>query len=284
MNTSATRSTPFNLEVRKDTRFDFSELDEVIHTEGNLYTSHFFNALSLMTPITEGILIRAIREAQPMLKDTVLEQDARAFIGQEAIHTREHRQLNRRLAELGLDAEEAIQEIEQEVKALEASMTLQERLAIVVTGEHVIYSLARALLTCNYHAVSQHDEVKKLFVWHALEEMEHQSVCDDVYRHLYGAGIKHRILYYRIFVRANRLLLRLVLKIMKRILSLSRPPEKGEFRQFLLWLLYKPGIGIVTTRELLAFFSPSFAHWKRSEQDQDLINRSLKDVLALQEQ
>ena len=207
MNTSIARSTPFELEVRKDTRFDFSGLDDAIHTEGNLYTSHFFNALSLMTPITEGILIRAIREAQPLLKGSALEDDAKAFIGQEAIHTREHRELNRKLAELGFNAEEAIQEIEFEVEKLEQSMSLQERLAIVVTGEHVIYSLARALLTADYQSVSQNEEVKMLFVWHALEEMEHQSVCDDIYKKLYGEGIKHQLLYFRIFVLASQLLL-----------------------------------------------------------------------------
>lgn len=278
MNSAISRSTPFKLEVRKDTLFDFSELNNAIHTERNIYTSHFFNALSLVTPITEGILIRAIREAQPRLQGSELEADAKAFIGQEAIHTREHRRLNRKLAELGFDTCEAIEEIEQEVKKLEEAMSLQQRLALVVTGEHVIYSLARALLNARHEDLEQHDEVKKLFVWHSLEEMEHQSVCDDIYRHLYGTGMKQKLMYYRTYVLVNQLLLRMVSKLMKQLLAQSKKPKSGEFKDFLSWLMFKPGIGATTTKELLWYFTPGFHHWKKDKNDQQLIHINLNKI------
>lgn len=278
MNAHAVRSTPFELTVRKQTRFEFSELDNAIHTEGNLYISHFFNALSLVTPITEGILIRAIREIQPSLEGSGLEADASAFIGQEAIHTREHRALNRRLAELGVNAEKILEELEAGVKELEASLSLQERLALVITGEHAIYSVARALLTSDYVKCQQQNDVKSLFAWHALEEMEHQSVCDDIYRYLYGWGIKHRLIYFRMFPVAGKLLVRMLSKLMKGLLEDSRNPEKNEYREFLRWLLRKPGVGVIITKELLAFFSPRFAHWRRVEEDQKLIQLNLQMI------
>lgn len=283
MHTTTVRSTPFDLEVRKDTRFDFSRLNDAIHTEANLYTSHFFNALSILGPVTEGILIRAIRESQPALKGTELEHDAQAFIGQEATHSREHRELNRRLSELGFDTQNITDKIEEEVKKLEDSMTLQERLALVVTGEHAIYSISRALLTSDYENTKQQVEVKKLFIWHALEEMEHQSVCDDIYRHLYGEGIKHKLLYFRIFTLANRLIFRMTVKAMKQLLAQSQAPKQGEFKAFLSWLMRNPGIGATTTKELLTFFMPGFKHWKRSEEDQLLINRNLEQVYSTSE-
>ena len=283
MTTTAVRSTPFDLEVRKSTRFDFTGLEHAMHTEGNLYTSHFFNALSLMTPITEGILIRAIRESQPLLAGTGLEADAKAFIGQEAVHTREHRELNRQLAALGFDTQEVIDDIEAKVEQLEKSLTLQERLAVVITGEHVIYSVARALLTSGYCDAEQQEEVKRLFLWHALEEMEHQSVCDDIYRHLYGTGIKHKLIYYRIFLLASKLLLGMILKLFKGLLAQSRTPENGELKLFLSWLLVKPGVGSITAKELLAFFTPWFDHWKRSKEDKSLINQNLRTVYGATE-
>ena len=43
---SSVRTTPFELEVRKDTRFDFSNTP-VIHTSNNIYISHLYNAVSL---------------------------------------------------------------------------------------------------------------------------------------------------------------------------------------------------------------------------------------------
>lgn len=272
------RSTPFELQVRKDARFDFSQLDNAIHTEGNLYVSHFFNALSLATPITEGILIRAIRKSQPLLEGSGLEADALAFIGQEATHTREHRALNRRLLELGFDLEDALAEIESEVKKMEHRMSLQQRLALVVTGEHAIYALARALLTSAYTGSTQQADVKKLFVWHSLEEMEHQSVCDDIYSCLYGKGLKHKILYYRTFISAGSLLVRMVRMLMKTLLEQSREPHKGERKEFITWLFRNPGVGAIALKEIFGFLSPTFLHWQRADEDQRLIADNLAAV------
>ena len=272
------RSTPFELKVRKDIRFDFSRLETVIHTEDNLYISHLFNAFTLVAPITEGMLIRAIRQSQPMLEGSALETDAKAFIGQEAIHTREHRALNRRLLELGLDVEEVVSVIEQDVKNLGDSMSLQENLAVVVTGEHAIYSIARALLMSKYPQCDQQQQVKELFIWHSVEEMEHQSVCDDIYKHLYGKGIKHRLFYFRTFITAGSQLVKTNIQLMKALLKQSREPRKGEMKEFLVWLFRNRAMGPIALKELVGFFSPTFMHWKRSDEDQILISDNLASV------
>jgi len=271
------RSTPFELEVRKDTRFDFSDV-AAIHTADNLYTSHFFNALSLVTPITEGILIRAIRKAQPLLAGTELEADAKAFIGQEAVHTREHRAFNKQLEQLGYDSTAELEAINTKVAQLEDSFSLQEALALVVTGEHAIYSLAHALLNTPQAAYAQHQEVRRLFTWHALEEMEHQSVCDDIYRHLYGSGLKHKMLHYRIFIQASRLLANMISTLMAGLIRAERAPQPGEYSAFLKWLLINPALGSRTLKELLGYFSPVFSHWKRTNEDQQLILKNLSWV------
>lgn len=119
------------------------------------------------------------------------------------------------------------------------------------------------------------EEVKKLFTWHALEEMEHQSVCDDIYRYLYGEGIKHKLFYYRTLLTTSQLLLRMIAKIMKQALAQSREPKPGELKTFMVWLMYKPGIGAISTKEFLAFFLPTFEHWKRNQADQQLIKSNL---------
>lgn len=269
------RSTPFELQVRKDTRFDFSTVDSAIHTEDNLYISHFFNALSLVAPLTEGLLIRAIRKAQPKLAHPALENDAQAFIGQEAIHTREHRAFNRRLQELGFDVSTTLERMEQDIRATEATKTLQEHLAIVVTGEHAIYSLTRALLISSHQECQQQEAVKALFIWHALEEMEHQSVCDDIYKHLYGKGAEHTLLFYRTLASTGNLLGRMVVTLMRDLLEQSRSPRKGELREFIRWLLRTPGMGTIAMKEIIGFFSPSFSHWKRLEEDRKLITAHL---------
>jgi predicted metal-dependent hydrolase len=277
VNAEQLRSTPMELEVRKSTCFDFSAVP-AIHTEDNLYISHFFNALSLVAPITEGMLIRAIRAAQPKLEGTVLAADAHAFIGQEAIHTRAHRELNRHLEALGFRLEKISLEMESRAKKREATMSLKQRLAIVVTGEHAIYALSRAFLVIDHDSFRQNPEVNRLFSWHALEEMEHQSVCNDIYRHLYGNGLANRLIHGFAFVGVNRTLYRAVLRLMKALLAQDRAPRKGELLAFWGWMLLNPAIGTIGARELLGYFSPAFSHWRRPEEDQSLIRENLRLV------
>ncbi|MDO8329219.1 MAG: metal-dependent hydrolase [Fluviicoccus sp.] len=280
MNAKHTRSTPIALEVRKETRFDFSTVP-AIHTEDNLYISHLFNALSLIAPITEGMLIRAIRDAQPLLQGSVLAADAQAFIGQEAIHTREHREFNRRLGELGFSIEKMSEVMESITKKNESTMSLKQRLAVVVTGEHVIYSLSRAFLAADLKGFQQHPEVTRLLKWHALEEMEHQSVCHDIYTHLYGNSVANQLVYNLTFVGINRSLYQGVAQLMKALLAQDRAPRKGEFLAFLRWMLRDPAIGKDIARELLAYFSPVFMHWRRSNDDQRLIRENLDFVYQM---
>lgn len=276
MNTTITarRSTPFTLEVRKETRFDFSAVP-AIHTADNLYISHFLNALSLVAPLTEGILIRAVRDAQPLLEGTNLAVDARAFIGQEAIHTREHRELNRRLESLGFRLDEMSRQMEAKARRLEAKMSLRDRLAIVVTGEHAIYALSRAWLSCDLNGFRQDPEVRRLFTWHTLEEMEHQSVCDDIYRHLYGDGLANSLVRGRAFLGVNRLLFRMITRFMAALLAHDRPSHPGELRAFWRWMLINPAIGLIGARELAAYGLPTFSHWRRADEDQRLIRDNL---------
>jgi predicted metal-dependent hydrolase len=275
--TGQQRSTPFSLEVRKATRFDFTGVP-AIHSEDNLYISHFFNALSLVAPVTEGMLIRAIRDAQPLLEGTLFAADAAAFIGQEAIHTREHRELNRHLESLGFSLDVIAQKMDARARRLESTLSLKQRLAAVVTGEHAIYALSRAFLATDPAGTQQHPEVRRLFTWHALEEMEHQSVCDDIYRHLYGGGLANRLIHGRAFLGVNVALYRMAVAFMSVLLAQDRAPRKGEMRAFWLWMLRNPAIGVVGARELLGYFSPLFSHWRRADGDRQLIRDGLTRV------
>lgn len=272
------RTTPFEIEVRHTTRFDFSNTP-AIHTADNMYLSHFFNALSLIAPITEGVLIRAVRDIRPEIEGTALEADARAFIGQEAVHSREHRAFNHRLEELDYDLSTALEAVNNQMQVLENSLNIQERLAFIVTGEHTIYSIARALLTTPQESCPQDPEVRKLFVWHSIEEMEHQSVCDDIYRHLYGEGLQHRLLHYRIFFKASLALRQLIAPLMSALLDQeARPTRRGEKKAYWNWMLVNPGFARNAGKEILGYVSPGFVHWRRKEKDVELIRTNLANV------
>ena len=55
-----TSTTPIAIAARPEVRFDFTSTP-AIHHANNPYLSHFWNALSIMTPATERVLIRIAR-------------------------------------------------------------------------------------------------------------------------------------------------------------------------------------------------------------------------------
>lgn len=276
--TQPVSTTPIALEVRRKTRFDFSDVPAV-HTRGNLYVSHFLTAISLATPVTEGILMRTARRITGEIDHPRLREELDAFIGQEATHTREHQRFNKHMASLGVAADDAVAKLEAAIRDAEDRMTLKEQMAAIVVGEHFVYCLARAGLARDATLAEMHPEARRLFVWHCLEEMEHQSVCHDLYTHLYGGGVDRYLTYMRVATLATTMLTRVYGAIFTALVDASpRPGTRDELRAFLRWGFARGGVVPLVARELGAFFSPRYRHWRRAEEDLGLIARAHTEV------
>ena len=67
-------------------------------------------------------------------------------------------------------------------------------LAATAALEHYTATLAYTLLTRpEARNMIEHEEVRNLFLWHALEESEHKAVAFDVYRHVGGSERMRKI-------------------------------------------------------------------------------------------
>jgi predicted metal-dependent hydrolase len=69
------------------------------------YSSHLMNTLSLLFPPGERFFMDAVRAFRSDVKDPRLLSQVRGFLGQEALHSREHKTFNRWLTKFGVDAE-----------------------------------------------------------------------------------------------------------------------------------------------------------------------------------
>ncbi|HNI36192.1 MAG TPA: metal-dependent hydrolase, partial [Microthrixaceae bacterium] len=145
--------------------------------------SHLLATLSAVFPNGEDFFVASVRRHRDAVADNpVLKAQVKGFIGQEAMHGREHRALNRRLAEVGYNtvrADRAIQRI--------CNLILKARprlLAIAATAaaEHYTGLLAETALE---HEPTRkilfgQESVEPLICWHSLEELEHKNVAFDV--------------------------------------------------------------------------------------------------------
>lgn len=152
--------------------------------EGDIVMSHFVAQLSGGFPAGEESFIRSVRAYADQIQDPVLKKRVAGFIGQEAVHGQQHRELNKRLVELGypiavFDSEKMIERF----KRLEKVYGLRVHLASTAAAEHVTAVLAeRVLSSKEIQAIPGEPEVWNLLNWHAMEELEHKSVAFDVYR------------------------------------------------------------------------------------------------------
>ena len=266
----AASTTPFDISVRRDLSFDFGSTT-AHHCAGNALTSHLWNALSLLAPHTEAFLIRAMKRAREQVSDAKLREQVDAFLEQEALHTRHHRQLNARLGELGYDVDSAGAAIADALTELTDKSSDQSALAMVIAGEYVIYAISRAVLGHPALLEGTSPEVRRLLEWHALEEMEHQSVACDVYRHLYGEGPTHRLLHARALTKACRVLALALRRAEVQLLRSEPRPESRDRRAHALYMFWSPGLFWQVVGRLPRFFAPRFRHW------QDPLDRRLID-------
>ncbi len=143
--------------------------------------TQFMNALSIFFPAGERFFIDSIRNYRDQITNEQLKKDVKEFIGQEAMHTREHLVYNQALIDAGFPVQKYMDQIEQGLEQLKKHAPKRLQLAITMALEHVTASLGEVLLE-NPELMADSDEnYRNVWNWHAMEEIEHKGVAFDVW-------------------------------------------------------------------------------------------------------
>ncbi len=147
--------------------------------------SHMLTALSSTFPIGEQFFVHSVRNVRDQVTDEKLQAEIAAFIGQEAMHSKAHAEFNQvwRRDDYNLDRFQAwLARKDTYVKNLHPKI----QLAITCAFEHFTALLGGYILKHPEVLSTLDDDAVKLWVWHAIEEIEHRSVAFDVYQQVYG--------------------------------------------------------------------------------------------------
>jgi predicted metal-dependent hydrolase len=157
----------------------------------DILRSHIAAMLSAVFPEGEDFFVRSVKAYRDQVTDPVLKEQVKGFIGQEALHGREHRAFNERLHELGYPTRFTDKRVKIGLGILGKVAPKAHQLAVTAALEHYTATLAEALLRDD-RARNEFvtEEIRTLFSWHALEETEHKSVAFDVLEHVNG---NHRV-------------------------------------------------------------------------------------------
>ena len=133
--------------VRRNLRFPLTARDLKDWHAAGPEVSHYINALSVFFPGGERFFIHSLRNYRDTITDARTKRHVTAFIGQEAMHGREHDVLNRALDDLGMPAARLERGIDGLLEWIKAKVPRSAQLAITMGLEHYTALLGEQLLT-----------------------------------------------------------------------------------------------------------------------------------------
>lgn len=156
------------------------------HWEGGPIFTNFLNTFSTVLPIGERFFIRSVRHYRDQIDDPELKKAITAFIGQEAMHGREHEDYNEAFfaqAPVAAKFEKLVQSIlENASEHLPPSLCLSATIAL----EHFTALLGEAVLSDPRVSEGAEPNYAALWRWHSFEEVEHKAVAFDVWQAAIG--------------------------------------------------------------------------------------------------
>lgn len=237
---------------------------------GDPIATAFYNSLSLTFPRGEAFFIESVK-AYRDIAPKKLQNEIRAFIQQEVIHSREHLALNRRVEESGYDVSRIETRITESLNMTKGRPKITN-LAATMILEHFTAIMAQQFIADNRHWEDSDEETANLWRWHALEEIEHKGVAYDTWLHATRAWPrwqrwKVKTLMMLVITRnfwGNR---------WRDTLDLLAQDGTSGWKvklKLLHFLLVKPGIARGIILPWCKFFLPGFHPW--NEDDRHLID------------
>lgn len=146
--------------------------------------THFMSALSVLFPDGERFFMKSMNAYREQLSPE-LKQELNEFCIQEANHGRIHTAMNEKL-----NTHSILRELEWETKftidKYTKFMTRKQKLAVTVCLEHMTAVMGKHLLKRTDMQAEMKSDLKKVWLYHATEEVEHAHVSFDIYKAVGG--------------------------------------------------------------------------------------------------
>jgi predicted metal-dependent hydrolase len=251
---------------------------------GNPVLTNFMAGFFASFPRGERWMIKVVREFREQVRDdATLHKETSAFIGQEGHHATEHAVCNDFMASRGVPMGDVDGMVRWTIALFERH-TAKQRLAIVGGAEHLTALFGELTLAHPQILEQVHPDVRPLFIWHAIEELEHKAVTYDLYEALDGSYAR-RVYGYSLLTGLFMVFAAMgTLKLSIADRSIFKPRATAGA----LWWMFGAGkrggyIRRDVLPRLLEFYRPGFHPWDRDdshliEQWRPVLERMLHDA------
>ena len=232
---------------------------------GDPVATAWHNALSVAFPRGEVFFIESVKQYREGACPK-LEAEIRAFTLQEINHTREHIAFNKIACEGGYDLAGLHRRIDGLLAVADERPPIAN-LAATLALEHFTAIMAHQQLKNRQRFLNVADDIADLWIWHAIEEIEHKAVAYDTWLHATRdwSRWKRWSIKSRLMLIVSRNFVRDRIADMHDLLAQDGlKGAKWKWRVY-AYLLWQPGILTRVFPAWLAFFMPGFHPWKKDD-------------------
>ena len=240
----------------------------------------FYNALSVTFPRGEAFFIESVRAFKEGASTKLLE-DINAFTRQEGAHSREHVAFNQHIVDGGYDLTRL------EAQVIESLNLTKDRpqilnLAVTMGLEHYTAIMAQQMIEKDIHFAGAATEIRDLWRWHAMEEIEHKGVAYDTWLHAtrdWTRWKRWRVKTIMMLLVSKNFWTNRYIAMLDLLRQDGIEGVKAHAR--ILWFaLGKPGVVRRLIPAWLSFFLPGFHPWNHD--DRYLVKRVENELAARQ--
>ena len=228
--------------------------------DNDQFKTILLTALSCTFPEGERFFVRSVRHYQKQLRDPLLREQVKGFIGQEAHHGNEHDAFNHFMESKGVPTGKVDEFVNRGMRFMAKHLSPQRQLAKTCALEHFTAMLAELMLEHPEFLKGMDERMLPLWLWHAVEESEHKAVAFDVYQEQVG----------NYWVRTSEMAFTTLEFISFTIFhyhqlrkGMDDPTDWRSVRGGVNWLLGKPGWLRKLGKSYLAYYKRDFHPAKR---------------------
>jgi predicted metal-dependent hydrolase len=188
------------------------------------------------------------------------------FSQQEAYHSREHLAFNRQVSSAGYETR-AIDDFIREDIRIAREHTWEVNLAATAALEHFTAILARALLSDERHLKDCPPEIRHLWTWHALEEIEHKGVAFDTFRDVTRTlpPLQRWVFRVLVMLRVTSDFWRERVRDLHLLFQQDGIDTRKTWRRLVTYLFLRPGLLRQVLIPYLSWYLPGFHPWRHDD-------------------
>lgn len=259
--------------LRRNLKFKLAKEDADSWNPAGIHFTQFMNTLSIFFPAGEKFFIDSVHNYRDKISDPQLAKDVKSFIAQEALHTREHLAYNQALIEAGFPVDRYMGRVEALLKFAQKVTPKSVQLAITISLEHLTASLGHVLLVEPKIMEGSEKGFMNIWLWHAMEEIEHKGVAYDVWNDVMASNPLRYPIRVGINILTHTVFWSLVIPFHLGLVNKSgKLFEIKGWSKCMNYLWGVPGALRKISIEMLDYFRPGFHPWQQD-------NRALLDNL-----